>query len=77
MSDMKIGIDNDYINTQDMPAINYGLAKKKDKQMSESICDTNRWVMLLTRDVGNLDQRIAATEIKINVFIRPDYEWLK
>ena len=72
-----MGIDNNNVFSKQMPEIDYGLAKKKDKQIINSIWETNRSVMQLTQDIGDLDQRIAATEIKINVFIKPDYEILK
>lgn len=76
-SGVKIGIDNTDIFSSQTAEICYGKAKEKDKKIINNIWETNRSVMMLTQDIGDLDQRITATELKINVFIKPDYELVK
>lgn len=68
------GLVNSSPYTQDNLEIDIGVERAKDKQVSKSIAENTFCIKSLTHDVEDLDQRIIATEVKINVFIRPDYE---
>ena len=64
------------VGTHEELEIDYGLEREKDKQISLTINKNSNCIKLLTRDVEDIEQRIIATEVKLNVFILPDYEKL-
>lgn len=54
----------------------WNLESQKDIQASLNISQNNQCVKFLTQDVEEMDTRMSALELKLNVFLRPDYEKL-
>jgi len=61
---------------KDAKTYNFDIHKEtlKDRQANMFISQNNKHVQFLTNDVEDLDDRILALDVKINSFLKDDYE---
>ena len=65
------------VNNSMVYNIDLHLETQKDRKANQNISRNNKHVQFLTTDVEDLDDRILALDIKLNSFLKSDYENLK